>query len=83
MDITTKSQHANRNFKRLYWQSDKKLILEILSHVNIKYIKGLLKRWHSVPKGKNGARFYIRYDGYQFQVSYNTLTKELTRRDNA
>lgn len=80
MDIITKSQHTNRNFKRLYWNSNKKQILEILSHVNIKYLKGVLKHWHHVPKGANGARFYIRYDGYQFQVSYNTTTKELNRR---
>ena len=82
MDLTTKAQHGNRNFKRLYWHDSKKQILEILSHVNIKYLKGLLKRWHAVPKGTNGARFYIRYDGCEFQVSYNTITKELTRRDN-
>ena len=28
MDIITKSQHTNRNFKRLYWSSNKKQILE-------------------------------------------------------
>lgn len=81
MDLTTKAQHCNRNFKRLYWAGNKQEILNILSRVNIKYLKGLIARWHGVPKGSNGTRFYLRYDGYQFQVSYNTVVKELCRRE--
>lgn len=81
MDLTTKAQHCNRNFKRLYWAENKQEILHILSRVNIKYLMGLIARWHGVPKGANGTRFYLRYDGCQFQVSYNTIVKELHRRD--
>lgn len=80
MDLTTKAQYRNRNFKRLYWSGNKIEIRHILSRVNIKYLIGLLKRWHGVPKGANGTRFYLRYDGCEFQVSYNTIIKELNRR---
>lgn len=81
MDLIIKAQHNNRNFKRLYWSSNKQEILHILSRVNIKYLKGLIRKLHEVPKGAQGTRFYIRYDGCNFQVSYNTVIKELNRRD--
>ena len=81
MDSIIKAQYNNQNFKRLYWSSNKQEILYILSRVNIKYLKGLIRKWHEVPEGVQGTRFYIRYDGCNFQVSYNTVIKELNRRD--
>ena len=83
MDSITKAQHSNPNFKRLYWCSNKQEILQILSRVNTKYLKGLINKWHRVPKGAQGARFYIRYDGCNFQVSYNTVIKELNKRNES
>ena len=51
MDLTTKAQRCNRNFKRLYWAEHKQEIFNILFRVNIKYLEGLIARWHRVPKG--------------------------------
>lgn len=76
-----KAYEENDNFKRLYWASDKKLIKEILTRVNIKYLQGLKRKFCESPYGKNGTRFYLRYDGYQFQVSGITVNKELKRRN--
>ena len=70
----------HRNFKRLYWNSNKEQIKEILSTVNEKYLHGLYRRLQRNPMGKNGSRIYCRYSGYQFQVSAKTIADELTRR---
>lgn len=80
MDLIEKASLPNENFKRLYWASSKKQINEILSRVNIKYLEGIKKKFHKTAKGINGTRFYIRYDGYEFQVSSITINKELKRR---
>lgn len=77
----SKAYEENKNFKRLYWASNKKLINEILTRVNIKYLQGLKRKFYESPYGKNGTRFYLRYDGYQFQVSGLTINKELKRRN--
>ena len=69
-----------KNFKRLYWQSDKKLIKEILSTVNKKYLLGLVHRLTRSQYGSYDTRIYCRYSGYQFQVSTKTITDELKRR---
>ena len=70
----------HRNFKRLYWNSNKEQIKEILSTVNEKYLHGLYRRLQRNPMGKNGSRIYCRYSGYQFQVSAKTIADELKRR---
>ena len=70
----------HRNFKRLYWSSDKEQIKEILSTVNEKYLRGLYRKLLRSPNGKKGSRIYCRYDGYQFQVSAKTVIDELNRR---
>jgi hypothetical protein len=70
----------HRDFKRLFWRSNKGQIKEILSTVNEKYLRGLFHRLQRNPQGKNGSRIYCRYSGYQFQVSPKTITDELKRR---
>lgn len=70
----------HRDFKRLYWSSNKKLIKEILATVNEKYLKGLRKKITRSAYGSHGSRIYCRYSGYQFQVSKKTIDDELTRR---
>lgn len=71
----------HKNFKRLYWMSNKKQIKEILSTVNEKYLRGLYRNLQRNPNGKNGSRIYCRYSGYQFQVSAKTVIDELNRRE--
>lgn len=80
MDPIVKAQLPNRNFYRLYWSCNKKQIKEILSRVNVKYLMGLKRKFYKTDKGSRGTRFYIRYDGYEFQVSHLTVNKELNRR---
>lgn len=70
----------HRDFKRLYWSSNKKLIKEILATVNEKYLRGLRNKIHRSAYGSRGSRIYCRYSGYQFQVSKKTIDDELTRR---
>lgn len=77
MNQIAKAQLPNRNFRRLYWADNKEQIKEILSRVNIKYLEGLKKKFQETDRG---TRFYIRYDGYEFQVSPTTIKKELRRR---
>lgn len=72
------SEH--KDFHRLYWRSRKKQIKEILSTVNIKYLKGLLQKLTQNQYGTKGSRIYCRYSGYQFQVSAKTIKDELNRR---
>lgn len=68
------------NFKRLYWSSNKEQIKEILSTVNVKYLRGMFRRLQQNPQGKNGSRIYCRYSGYQFQLSPKTILNELKSR---
>lgn len=70
----------HRDFKRLYWQSNKKQIKEILSTINEKYLRGLKRQLTRNPYGSRGSRIYCRYSGYQFQVSAKTINDELRRR---
>lgn len=70
----------HRDFKRLYWSSNKKQIKEILSTVNEKYLKGLRHKLTRNAYGSRGSRIYCRYSGYQFQVSKKTIDDELMRR---
>jgi hypothetical protein len=70
----------HKDFYRLYWHFHKNQIKEILSTVNIKYLKGLLKKLTRNPYGTKGSRIYCRYSGYQFQVSAKTIKDELCRR---
>ena len=70
----------HKDFKRLYWQSDKRQIKEILSTVNEKYLRGLERKLTHNPNGSKGSRIYCRYSGYQFQVSRKTIKDELRRR---
>lgn len=82
MDSITKAQLPNRKFHRLYWASNKQKINEILSTVNIKYLLGLKKKIYKTDKGSKGTRMFIRYSGYEFQVSSITINKELKRRSD-
>ena len=70
----------HRDFQRLYWSSNKKLIKEILATVNEKYLKGLRRKLTRNAYGSRGSRIYCRYSGYQFQVSKKTIDDELMRR---
>ena len=70
----------HKDFHRLYWNSNKKQIKEILSVINIKYLKGLLNKLTRNQYGTRGSRIYCRYSGYQFQVSAKTIKNELNKR---
>ena len=70
----------HKDFHRLYWNSNKKKIKEILSVINIKYLKGLLNKLTRNQYGTRGSRIYCRYSGYQFQVSAKTIKDELNKR---
>ena len=70
----------HKDFHRLYWNSNKKQIKEILSTINIKYLKGLLNKLTRNQYGTRGSRIYCRYSGYQFQVSAKTIKDELNKR---
>ena len=70
----------HKDFQRLYWNSNKKLIKEILATVNEKYLKGLRRKLTRNAYGSRGSRIYCRYSGYQFQVSKKTIDDELMRR---
>lgn len=70
----------HKDFHRLYWNSNKKQIKEILSVINIKYLKGLLNKLTRNQYGTKGSRIYCRYSGYQFQVSAKTIKDELNKR---
>lgn len=70
----------HKDFHRLYWNSNKKQIKEILSTINIKYLKGLLNKLTRNQYGTKGSRIYCRYSGYQFQVSAKTIKNELNKR---
>ena len=70
----------HKDFKRLYWHNNKKLIKEILVTVNEKYLRGLKNKIDRSPYGSRGSRIYCRYSGHQFQVSAKTINDELRRR---
>lgn len=70
----------HKNFKRLYWNSNKEQIKNILSTVNEKYLRGMFRKLQRNPQDLNGSRIYCRYSGYQFQVSPKTILKELKSR---
>lgn len=69
------------DFVRLYWKSDKNKIKQILSRVNVKYLRGLIYQFfvpYDIPL--NDLRIFIRYDGYQFLITRKDIIKELNRR---
>ena len=70
----------HRNFKHLFWGSNKGQIKKILSTVNEKYLRGMFRKLQRNPQSLNGSRIYCRYSGYQFQVSPKTILKELKSR---
>lgn len=66
------------DFKRLYWNTDKEKIKHILSRVNVKYLRGLIRQfilpyndWDTIAV--KDLRLFIRYDGYQFTISEKTV----------
>lgn len=69
---------SHPDFKRLYWSTDKDKINEIIKRINFKYLKGAERRFRTACYYE--SRIYMRYDGYQFLVSRETLRKEITRR---
>ena len=71
------------DFKTLYWSEDKEKIKKILRHINFKYLQGAERRFRdycSCWYYDYEPKIYMRYDGYQFSVSRQTLRKEITRR---
>lgn len=73
------------NFKRLYWNTDKDKIKKILSRVNVKYLRGLIRQYIypfecDYDVSTKDLRLFIRYDSCQFTVSRDTIIKELYRR---
>lgn len=77
--------HEHPNFKRLYWNTDKDKIEKILSRVNVKYLRGLIRQYtypfdYFYDTSPKDLRLFIRYDGCQFTVSRDTIIKELYRR---
>lgn len=59
-------------FKRLYYKSDKSLILSTLRRIPDKYLSSLMIK----IKGKSDRRIFVRYDGYEFLCSRKTLYDE-------
>lgn len=77
--------------KKLYWKTDREKIEEILKSLNPKYLLGRLE-YHDPWKKRNYAKeeeereagkkytVTINYNGYTFECSKRTLTKECERR---
>ena len=64
------------DFKRLYWDTDKEKIKHILSRVNVKYLRGLIRQfilphndWDTIAA--KDLRLFIRYDGYCVVFMWN------------
>ena len=75
------------NFVRLYWSTDKEKIKHILSRVNVKYLRGLIRQfiisdydWCDYVSSLTNICIFLRYDGCQFLVNRKTIIKELYRR---
>lgn len=71
------------DFKTLFWSTDKEKIKKILRRVNFKYLQGAERRFRDYSSCwyyDYEPKIYMRYDGYQFSVSRQTLRKEITRR---
>ena len=75
------------NFVRLYWSTDKEKIKHILSRVNVKYLRGLIRKfiisdydWCDYVSSLTNICIFLRYDGCQFLVNRKTIIKELYRR---
>ena len=75
------------NFVRLYWSTDKEKIKHILSRVNVKYLRGLIRQlivkdfdWFEYEYSMHNIVIFLRYDGCQFLVNRKTIIKELYRR---
>ena len=76
------------DFVRLYWSTDKEKIKHILSRVNVKYLRGLIRKfiisdydWYDYEYSLANTYVFLRYDGYQFLVNRKTIIKELYRRE--
>lgn len=63
---------SHKDFKRIYYKSDKELILSTLRRIPDKYLISLNEK----IKGKNDKRIFVRYDGYEFLCSRKTLLDE-------
>lgn len=75
--------YPHPDFKTLHWSTDKEKINEIIKRINFKYLRGAERRFRGYSSCWYYAiepRIYMRYDGYQFSVSRQTLRKEITRR---
>ncbi len=75
------------DFVRLYWSTDKEKIKHILSRVNVKYLRGLIRKfiisdydWYDYKYSLTNICIFLRYDGCQFLVNRETVIKELYRR---
>ena len=79
-----------QELKRLYWKNDKEQIMQIMHHLNIKYLLSLYKKAIHAQRDptKNDwetayTKVYkiVNYDGCRFQASVKTIKDELKRRD--
>lgn len=81
-----------QELKRLYWKSDKEQIMQIMHHLNIKYLLSLYKK--AIHNEHAEAAYtwdmkttyisvyqMVNYDGCRFQASAKTLKDELKRRE--
>lgn len=81
-------ERENVNLQRLYWKTDKERILQIMQHLNPKYLVGLYEKL--ACENDEGFLNYcdervshyipVKYDGCQFTCSRKQLRKELVRR---
>ena len=83
------------NLKRLYYKTDKEQIMQIMHHLNMKYLLSLYKKAiHAQHATLAGDCEYptkvdayisvyqmVNYDGCRFQASVKTLKDELKRRE--
>ena len=75
---------------RLYWKTDKEKLLQIMGHLNPKYLVGLYEKMGGISdegcpnygddEDKESNTITVKYDGCVFTASRKQLRKELVRR---
>lgn len=78
------------NLQRLYWKTDKERLLQIMQHLNPKYLVGLYEKMGGISddgcpnygddEEKEPNMVTVKYDGCIFTASRKQLRKELVRR---
>jgi len=69
---------TEQKLTRLYWKTDKEKIEELLQSLNPKYLVSLSEKSHKINNRHRGIE--IKYSGYIFLASGNTIDKECWRR---